>query len=126
MKKLITITLIGAVAVVSPAIANNVQDNSQAIQADIDAIHKDNDALRKDMDKLDQDRGAKASAKANGEYGKQAGKSLAIGADQVAIDEKKAEKKADQDVLKHHQKQMNEEIDAETQSSNTSANGSAQ
>jgi len=78
------------------------------------------------MDKLDRDRGAKASAKANGDYGTQAGKSLAIGPDHVAIDEKKAEKKADQDLLKHHQTQMNEDINVQAQSSDASGSKSTQ
>jgi len=121
MKKLATIILVGAFAAATPALADSAQENSQDIQADIDAIHKDNEALRKDMDKLDKDRGAKASAKANKDYGTQAEKSLAIGADKTAIHEKKAEKKVDQKILKHHQEEMNESINAETQGSDTPA-----
>jgi hypothetical protein len=121
MKTISTLIFISVFAVTTPAIADSIQENSQDIQADINAIHKDNEALRRDLDKLEKDRSVKASAKANNEYGKQAEKSLAIGADKTAIEEKKAEKKADQKILEHHQEEMNENINAEKQDSDTHA-----
>jgi len=113
MKNLATIVLISAISAATPAFAASIADKEKDVQEDIDAIRKDNIALQKDMDKLDRDRGAKAEAKANDEYGKEAADSIAIGADKAAIAEKKAEKKTDQAILEHHQKQLNKKMDKE-------------
>jgi hypothetical protein len=128
MKKSALTILIGVIAIASPAAADTVQENSQKIQADIDAIHKDNDALRNDLDQLEKDRNTKLSAKATGDYGKQAAASVAIGADKVAIDEKKAEKSVDKSILKHHQNELNDKINTETGETNSTApsNGAGQ
>jgi len=116
MKKFSTLILIGAFSAASPAFADSVQEDRQDLQADINAIHKDNEALRKDLDKLDKDRAAKSIDKANNNYGKQAGDSVAIGADKTAINEKKAEKKVDQKILEHHKKELNEDNASEDNS----------
>jgi uncharacterized membrane protein YheB (UPF0754 family) len=128
MRKLSLILLIGITAVSSAADADTVQENSQKIQADIDAVHKDNEALQRDVDQLEKDRSIKASAKNGDDYSKQATSSLAIGADKAAISEKKVEKSVDQNILKHHQNEMNDKINAEMQNSDTvpTPNGTAQ
>jgi hypothetical protein len=109
MKKLVTFTLIGTMACVAPALAD-VNADSNKINADVAAIQKDNDALAKDLAALKKDRDAKAAAKANGQYGKQAADSVAIGADQTAIGEKKVEKNVDTKILTHDQNQMNNDV----------------
>jgi hypothetical protein len=95
------------------ATAENVDDIERAIQADIEALRRDSEALKRDMEQLNMHRAAKANAKANKEYGKQAGASLAIGADHTAITAKKAEVAIDEKLLDHHRKKLNKELDKE-------------
>lgn len=111
MNKLTMYTLAYLMAANAPAFGATTAEDHQKIQADLDAIDKDNAALRKDYDALEKDRGEKADAKANGDYGKQAGNSLEIGADKTAIQEKKAEKKVDEKILEHHKNKLAKDQD---------------
>jgi hypothetical protein len=108
MRKLTTIALISAITFAGPVLAQTAaQDQDrQDIQSDKNAIHKDNRALGKDQSELNNDRAVKATDKANGNYGKQAEDSAAIGADKTKIQEKQAEKSGDKKILKHHKKKL--------------------
>ena len=103
------LTTLAAIAFVSPALANEVQQDKLDIQADISAIHKDNIALKNDHHTLDRDRAAKAADKANDNNGKQAADSTRIGAVQSAIAEKEAERKVDREKLAHDQRELTED-----------------
>jgi len=130
MKKLITLTLITAFAVATPALAigfgslalaadSSEQTDQQDVQSDRGAIRKDNQALGNDENNLQNNRDAKAADKANGNYCKQAVDSTKIGANHAAIGEKKMEKHADKKILHHHKKELREDK-AETQGSGNS------
>jgi len=123
MKNLVKMTMFGTMfsvlATVNPAFADSVQSDQQKVQADQGAISKDDQAMSKDNDALAKDRAAKADAKANGNYDKQAGASMAIGVDQAAIGEKKMEKSADQKILEHHQKELNADSAKESDTSDS-------
>jgi len=113
MKKIITLTLTGVLAIANPAFAQS--QNDENIKSDVNAIDKDNAALQKDHDTLARNRAAKAADKANGDYGKQAVDSVKIGANKATIDEKQAEKSADTKILKHHKNEVSEDRgDAQT------------
>jgi hypothetical protein len=86
---------------------NEIQQDAQDVKADAGAVHKDNRALAKDQAKLKEQRARKAAAKAAGEHAEQAKQSLAIGGTQTEIGEKKAEKNIDQNILQHHENEMN-------------------
>ncbi len=121
MKKLIAMTMIGALAAAAPAFADSVQDvqsDQQDVQADKGAIHKDNAAIRKDKASLANDRAAKADAKATDSYGSQAKDSVAIGADKTELSEKHTEKNVDKKILNHHENNLSED-EAKTQGNST-------
>ena len=99
MQKLFSLALIGALSLTGAAYAQDQAD----INADVGAIHKDNAALSKDQQRIEKDRADKEAAKAHGDAATQAGKSVAIGADQTMKGEKKVEKSIDQKILEHHE-----------------------
>jgi hypothetical protein len=88
------------------------QEDRQDIQSDRSAIQKDNQALAKDHMKLNKHRARKHAAKVSGDHGAQAKESVNIGADKAAINEKEAEKKIDQNILEHHENELNKDSSA--------------
>ena len=112
MKNVIATLMMGAaLCVAAPAFADSADD----VKSDMGAINKDKAALGKDNADLANDRAAKAKAKANNDYGSQAGNSVAVGADHVVKGEKQVEKSVDKKILTQHQEQLNKGIDAQTQ-----------
>jgi len=117
MNKLVTMTLLCTVAFTSPVFAQTAND--QDIKSDVGAINKDNTALSKDNADIATDRAKKAADKANGNYGKQAVDSMAIGADKTVKQEKVTEKDADQKILQHHKKKVATDTDASQTTTDT-------
>ena len=98
MKKIITtLALIGSLTAIAPAFAATDAD----VAEDQGAVAKDNGAIAKDNADIKKDQALKANAKANGNYGKQAVDSTAIGIDRTVKGEKTTEKAADKKILNH-------------------------
>ena len=105
MKKaaLIAFSLLLALSV-SAVAETAMSENAEDLSADAHAIHKDNQALAKDQKVLEENRAAKASAKANDEPLSQAYHSVKIGANKATISQKKIEKDIDETIMDHDAK----------------------
>src|SRR5689334_14936093 len=109
--KILPFALAGALAAASPAFAQT--ENDQDVRAGVEAINEDNADLQRHNSELEQDRAAKAKAKAEGDITGQAVNSVKIGADHTKIAAKKAKKSMDKKMLEHDKKQMRKEATEE-------------
>ena len=107
MKKIIALSLFALFAMNTAVYAET--EAQQDVNSDVNAIAKDNASIAKHKKKLSKHRASKAANKAAGNRGQQAVDSVKIGADKTAIEEKHLEKKADEKMLDHHEKELNEE-----------------
>lgn len=105
MKKSLTLALVGALAFAPAAFAETKAENAAEIKADKTAIAKDNAAIAKQDENLKENRAEKAAAKAEGDKLEQASESVQIGANKTVKAAKNAEKKVDEKVLEHDQKE---------------------
>jgi creatinine amidohydrolase/Fe(II)-dependent formamide hydrolase-like protein len=94
MKKLVILAAAAALTLAGAAFAADSSD----VSADNTAIAKDNTALAKDHQVTNENRAAKAKAKANGDTVSQAYDSAKIGANQATASAKEGEKGIDNTV----------------------------
>jgi hypothetical protein len=96
MKKITALSLLAAVLIVTPALADS---SPSSVASDANAIVKDDTALGKDNAILAKDRATKAHDKATGNWAGQAVDSVSLGADHVQRSEKEGEKSVDKNIM---------------------------
>ncbi len=106
MKKLAILAAAAALTVAGAAFAHDPSSADAAANASTDetiasdnaAVAKDNTAIAKQHHNMAANRQQKARAKANGDVASQAAASAKLGANHVAVGEKKTEKSMDQTI----------------------------
>jgi hypothetical protein len=106
--KYTSIIAVAAVAFATPAFAKSMADEQKDVRDSQAAVAKDDAAIAKQNENIAVNRAEKEAAKARGDKMDQASQSVQIGANKTAKEAKKAEKSADEKILEHDKKDINE------------------
>jgi len=114
MKKF-TLALAGMMALASPAFAIDYSDRAEQIReeeaeyrAARERVREDQRVIDKYEARLEQNRAEKARAKREGDYGRQASESVAIGANKATIKTREAKRDMDQKMVDKNRRELRE------------------